>query len=47
MNHHLGILQERVEAAAVGTQRAFEQSKGIRGDVDQSQKENLYAGEHD
>src|ERR1700739_2743732 len=47
MDDHLGILQKRVEAAAVGTERAFEQPKGIRSDIDESQKENLNASQDD
>ena len=43
MNHHLGILQQRIQAAAVGADRAFEQAERIGGEVQQQQKENLHA----
>ena len=47
MDDHLGILQKRIEAAAVGAQRAFQQAERVRGEVHQRQKENLHAGEND
>ena len=47
MDDHLGILQEGIEAAAVGAERAFEQSEGLGGEIDQRKKENLYGSEND
>ena len=47
VNHHLGILQKRVETGAVGAKRAFEQPEGIGCDVYQSKKEDLHSGEND
>ena len=47
MNDHLGILEKRIEAAAIGAQWAFEQAEGVGGKVHQGQEENLYAGEND
>ena len=47
MDDHLGILQERVKAGAVGAQRAFEQAEGIGCDIYQGKKEDLYSGEND
>ena len=37
MDDHLGILQQRIQAAAVGAQRAFEQAERIGGEIYQQQ----------
>ena len=44
---HLGILQKRIEAAAIGAHGAFEQTEGIGGEVHQREKKNLHGGEND
>ena len=45
MDHHLRILQERVQTEAVGGNGALHQREGRRGEVEQQQKEDLHAGE--
>ena len=47
MDDHLGILQQRIQAAAVGAQRAFEQAEGVGGEIDEQQEKDLHAGEND
>ena len=47
VDHHLGILQKRIQSAAIGAERPFEQAEGIGGKVDQREKENLHSGEND
>ena len=44
MDHHLGILQQRVQSGAVGRQFARHQSKRMGGKIQQQQKENLHRG---
>ena len=46
MDDHLGILQQRIEAAAIGAQRATEQAKGVRREIYQREKKYLNAGEN-
>src|SRR5262249_38534745 len=46
MDDHLGILQERIESAAVGTKWAFDEAEGIRGETYQREKENLDASQN-
>ena len=46
MDDHLSVLQQRIQAAAVGAQRAFEQAERIGGEIYQQQEEDLYAGQN-
>ena len=46
MNHHLGILQQRVQAASIRSHWAFEQAKRPGRKIQQQKKEDLYAGEN-
>jgi len=46
MDNHLGILQERIESAAVGTEWALDEAEGIRGETHQREKENLDASQN-
>ena len=45
MNHHLGILQQRVKPRAVGGKRARHQRERMSGKIQQQQKENLNCGD--
>ena len=42
MNHHLGILQQRVQARSIRRQLALHERKRMGGEVQQQQKENLH-----
>jgi hypothetical protein len=44
VNHHFGILQQRVQAVAIGWDSALHYGEGMRREVQQQQKENLNAG---
>ncbi len=44
MDHHFRILQQRVQARAVGWQFARHKSKGMGGEIQQQQEENLHRG---
>ena len=44
MDHHLGILQQRVEAGAVGGQFARHERERMRGEIQQQKEENLHRG---
>ena len=46
VDDHLGILQQRIQAAAVGAQRAFEKAKGIRGEIHEREKKYLHASQN-
>ncbi len=43
VNHHLRILQKRIQAIAVGWDGALNNGKGMRRKVQQQQEENLHA----
>src|SRR4029079_13530212 len=45
MDHHLRILQQRIQPVAIFWDSAFHQREGGRCEVDDGQKEYLYAGE--
>ena len=45
VNHHLGILQQRVEAAAVRAKRAFQKTKRVGREIHQRQEEDLHCGQ--
>ena len=45
MNHHLGILQQRIQPSAVGGKRARHQRERMSGEIQQQQKENLHCGD--
>ena len=47
MDDHLGILEERIEAGAVGGQRSLFESEGARGEVEDQEKKDLDAGDDD
>jgi len=47
MNDHLGILEKRIEAAAVGAERALDEPEGIGSEVYQQEKEDLDCGDDD
>ena len=46
MDDHLGILQQGIQAAAIGAQRAFEQAERVGGEIHQREKKDLHAGEN-
>jgi hypothetical protein len=46
MNHHLGILEQRVQAEAVGGNVTHNQREGKRCEVEQQQEENLDRGKN-
>ena len=45
MNDHLGILQQRIQAGAIGGKRALHHGKRMRGKIQNQQKENLHRGD--
>ncbi len=45
MDHHLRILQQRIQAEAVGGNGSLHQREGRRGEVEQQEEEDLHAGE--
>jgi len=47
MDDHLGILQERIQAAAVGRDLAFENGERMGGDIQEQQEENLHGRDYD
>ena len=47
MNHHLWILQQRIQAVALGGDGTYCLTKRPRGKIDQQEEENLYAGNDD
>ena len=47
MNHHLRILEERIQTVAVGRERAFHDGERVRREIQDHQKENLHRGHDD
>ena len=45
MDDHLGILQKRIQAGAIGGKRALHDGEGVRGKIQNQQKENLHRGD--
>ena len=41
MDHHLGILQERIESRAIGGERALHDRKRVSGKIQNQQEEDL------
>ncbi len=46
MDDHLGILQKRIQAAAVRAQRALQQAERVGGEVHQREKKDLHASQN-
>ena len=44
MDYHLGILQQRIQAIAVGGNCTLHDSERMRREIEQQEKENLHAG---
>ena len=45
VNHHLGILQERVQSVAIDGTLTLHHGEWVCGKVEQQEEENLYAGD--
>ena len=46
MDDHLGILEKRIQAGAIGGQSALHDGERVRGKIQNQQKENLHRGDH-
>ena len=46
VNHHLRILKKRIQSAAVRRYLSFENGKGVSGNIQKQQKENLHCRNH-
>src|SRR6266850_4823583 len=46
MNHHLRILEKRIQTVAVGRERAFHDGERVRREIQDHQKENLHCGDN-
>src|SRR5260370_41909041 len=46
MNHHFRILEQRVQAGAVGWKRTLHNGERMRSEIQQQEKENLHRGNY-
>ena len=47
MDDHLGILEKRIEAGAVRREASLLDGEGVRGEIQNQQKEDLNGGDDD
>jgi len=46
MDDHLGILQKRIQSGAILRKRALNNAKGMSGEIQNEEKENLHCGDY-